>query len=99
MPVLQEASGALGKAAEIPEPKPKSSLISQTGRPMRDKIGQTVPYSSEFDFEKLHRMVQEQEVRVKGLKQQAEQANNAVSFQCTNSNSKPMLKITAQSLA
>ncbi|KAH6723387.1 hypothetical protein BKA61DRAFT_10492 [Leptodontidium sp. MPI-SDFR-AT-0119] len=78
IPVLQEASDALGKPAETPEPKPKSSLISQTGRSVQNRIGQTVPYSSEFDFEKLHKMVQEQEVRVKGLKQQAEQANKAL---------------------
>ncbi|PVH87563.1 hypothetical protein DL98DRAFT_649198 [Cadophora sp. DSE1049] len=78
IPVLQEASDALGKPAEISEPKPKSSVISQTGRSLQNKIGQTVPYSSEFDFERLHKMVQEQEVRVKGLKDQAEQANQAL---------------------
>ncbi|KAH7354813.1 hypothetical protein BKA65DRAFT_229070 [Rhexocercosporidium sp. MPI-PUGE-AT-0058] len=78
IPVLQEASDALGKPTETSEPKPKLSHISQSGKSEQNKIGQTVPYSSEFDFEKLHKMVQEQEVRVKGLKQQAEQANNAL---------------------
>ncbi|KAK0120981.1 hypothetical protein ONS96_011173 [Cadophora gregata f. sp. sojae] len=79
LPVLQEASDALSRPAETSEPKPKSSVISQTGGSLQNNVGQTVPYSSEFDFERLHKMVQEQEVRVKGLKDQAEQANKAVS--------------------
>lgn len=78
IPVLQEASDALGKPAEIPDPRSKPSIISPTGRSLQNKIGQTVPYSSEFDFERLHKMVQEQELRVKALKDQAEQANKAL---------------------
>lgn len=80
IPVLQEASDALGKPAEAPGPKAKASVTSQNGRLVQNNIGQSVPYSSEFDFERLHKMVQEQELRVKGLKDQAEQANKAVSI-------------------
>lgn len=77
--VLQQASIALQKPVETPDPRPRSPLSVHINRSGQNKVGQKAPYSSENHFEKLYNMIQEQETRRKGLEVQAEQANKAAS--------------------
>jgi hypothetical protein len=74
--VLQQAMDAFKSPQEATH-MPTST--SNLGKANQSQVGQVAPNSSQNHFRKLYLMIVEQEKRRKGLQDQAEQANKAVS--------------------